>query len=113
MALSKSQSRTPILEGIREYRRRKIVPFTVPAHKLGQGASAEARRMFGSAYGYDIPVLLGVDDRTESHGWQEQAETLAARAYGADECFFSTNGSSLSVHSALLALANPGDTVAV
>src|SRR3954447_20157496 len=44
---------------------------------------------------------------------RQNAERLAAKAWGAEHCFFSTNGTSLSNHVAMLAVASPGDTVLV
>src|SRR5439155_7695540 len=55
----------------------------------------------------------GIGDRVESKKVVHKAESLAARAWGARRCLFSTNGSSLSNHAVLLAAANPGDTVLV
>jgi arginine/lysine/ornithine decarboxylase len=44
---------------------------------------------------------------------QSTAQELAAKAFGADQTLFSTGGSTLSVHTALTAVAGPGETVAV
>ena len=44
---------------------------------------------------------------------RQRAEHLAAELWGATHCFFSTNGTSLSNHAAVLASAGPGDTVLV
>jgi lysine decarboxylase len=61
----------------------------------------------------DLSMLNGVDDRLESNDVQGQAENLAADLYGADASYLSTNGSSLSAHVALAAIAPPDGEVIV
>jgi len=86
----------------------------VPGHKGGKGAPSDIYRLLGKyAFYADTTTQHGIDDRTESKKVVYKAEALAARAWGAKRCLFSTNGSSLSNHAVLLATANPGDTVLV
>ena len=51
-----------------------------------------------------------LDDRTSSNGYLSRAEQLMAEAVGAEQAFFSTCGSSLSVKAAMMAVAgnDPG-----
>jgi len=53
----------------------------------------------------DVLASAGLDDRTSSGEYLEQAEELMADAVGAEHAFFSTCGSSLSVKAAMLAVA--------
>src|SRR4051794_33227226 len=53
----------------------------------------------------------GVDPRNRVWAVQETAQALFADAVGASETLFSTNGSSLSVRVALMAVSGPGETV--
>jgi arginine/lysine/ornithine decarboxylase len=86
----------------------------VPGHKGGKGASSDIYRLLGKyAYYADTTTQHGIDDRTEGKKVLRKAEDLAARAWGARRCLFSTNGSSLSNHAVLTATASPGDTVLV
>jgi arginine/lysine/ornithine decarboxylase len=55
----------------------------------------------------DLLAPNGFDDRLQHGGFLRQAQELMAEAVGADHTFFSTCGSSLSVKSAMLALAGP------
>src|SRR4051794_8305226 len=112
MALKQDQA--PIVEGLAEYLRESYSSFGVPGHKGGKGAPSDIYRLLGKyAFYSDTTTQHGIDDRTESKKLVHKAETLAARAWGAKRCLFSTNGSSLSNHAVLLAAANPGDTVLV
>jgi len=109
-----SQKRAPILEGLEEFEKENGTSFGVPGHKSGKGAPSNVTSLLGKrAFQGDATTQKGIDDRRMSKRVQQQAEKLAAEAWGAKHCFFSTNGSSLSVHVALLAVANPGDTVLV
>jgi arginine/lysine/ornithine decarboxylase len=103
------QKKAPILEAIEHYHQSEPLPFRVPGHKLGEAvdeptASILPRAMFRA----DIPPLDGLDDRKESKEVQKKAEALAAELIGADTCHFSVNGSSLSAHVMMLAVAAPG-----
>ncbi|MEU3375180.1 ornithine decarboxylase [Streptomyces sp. NPDC006660] len=57
----------------------------------------------------DVLALNGLDDRRQSQGVLSQAQELMADAVGAEQAFFSTCGSSLSVKTAMLAVAGPGE----
>ncbi len=61
----------------------------------------------------DVLLLNGLDDRRESGGILQQAQELMADAVGAEQAFFSTCGSSLSVKTAMLAVAGPGEKLLI
>jgi lysine decarboxylase len=86
----------------------------VPGHKGGPGADGELREALGdAALALDIPALIqGIDAGPEPTPWQ-QAQVLAAQAWGARRTWFLTNGASQGNHVACLALAHLGDEVVV
>src|SRR3954462_13812813 len=101
--MKKDQSKAPIVEAIKKYHESGIIPFTTPGHKMGKGISEDDREIIGAQVFYnDISMQNGADDRRESKQVQEKAEHLAAEVIGADQTFFSTNGSSLSAHVVVL-----------
>jgi arginine/lysine/ornithine decarboxylase len=107
-------SRAPILEALAEYHRLGQLPFTPPGHKQGRGADPRVTAVLGEAvFRSDVLAVSGLDDRTSSHGFLQEAEQLMADAVGADHTFFSTCGSSLSVKSAMLAVAGPHEHLIV
>lgn len=57
--------------------------------------------------------MNGLDDRRISNGVLTEAEDLMADAVDAERAYFSTCGSSLSVKSAMLAVAGPGEKLLV
>jgi len=108
------QNKAPILEAILQYHESGIIPFTTPGHKRGNGLLQQDRLTIGEgAFFNDIPMQNGADDRRESKKVQEAAEDLAAQALGADTTYFSTNGSSLSAHVAIISVASPGSKILV
>ncbi|AEV84431.1 ornithine decarboxylase [Actinoplanes sp. SE50] len=96
----------PLLEALVDYHREDRYGFTPPGHRQGRGADPRARQILGaSTYQADVLASAGLDDRSSSHQYLAEAEKLMADAVGADQSFFSTAGSSLSVKAAMLAVA--------
>ncbi|HET6258497.1 aminotransferase class I/II-fold pyridoxal phosphate-dependent enzyme [Pseudonocardia sp.] len=96
----------PVLNALAEYHRHKHTPFTPPGHKQGRGADPRVRAVLGDdVFRNDVLAISGLDDRSSSGGVIQRAQELMADAVGADQAFFSTCGSSLSVKSAMLAVA--------
>nr|WP_229362101.1 aminotransferase class I/II-fold pyridoxal phosphate-dependent enzyme [Sphingomonas sp. PL-96] len=109
-----TQDRAPILEALQTFMRASPISFEMPGHHAGRGAPRAITRLVGSkAFKADCTPLKGLDDRGERKRISHRAEALAAELWGADSCFFSTAGSTLSNQVAVRAAANPGDTVLV
>ncbi|MEV5884185.1 ornithine decarboxylase [Streptomyces sp. NPDC052020] len=103
-------SRVPVLEALEEFRRRGDVVFGPPGHKQGRGVDPRVADVVGiDVFRSDVLSLNGLDDRRQSQGVLSQAQDLMADAVGAERAFFSTCGSSLSVKTAMLAVAGPGE----
>ncbi|OQR62022.1 ornithine decarboxylase [Streptomyces maremycinicus] len=107
-------SRVPVLEALQEFRRRGDVVYGPPGHKQGLGADPRVVDIVGEGvFASDVLSLNGLDDRRQSQGVLTQAEKLMADAVGAEQAFFSTCGSSLSVKTAMLAVAGPGEKLLI
>src|SRR5919205_3659038 len=107
-------SRVPVLEALQEFRRRGDVVYGPPGHKQGRGADPRVVEVVGEGvFASDVLTLNGLDDRRESQGVTTQAEDLMADAVHADTAFFSTCGSSLSVKTAMISVAGPGEKLLV
>ncbi|MFF5970355.1 aminotransferase class I/II-fold pyridoxal phosphate-dependent enzyme [Streptomyces sp. NPDC012769] len=103
-------SRAPVLEALEDFRRRGDIVFGPPGHKQGRGADPRVTDVVGQdVFRSDVLLLNGLDDRRESQGVLDHAQELMADAVGAERAFFSTCGSSLSVKTAMLAVAGPGE----
>jgi arginine decarboxylase len=104
---------SPMGEAIADFHERGALPFGIPAHRAGTGAVVpDAAEWTGmGAFESDPGMNNGVDDRHQSWSVEPTAMELFAKAVGADQTLFSTNGSSLNVHVALMTVARPGEKV--
>jgi arginine decarboxylase len=89
-----------------------MLTFGIPAHNGGRGPAPEFTKWAGmDAARADLPTSHGLDTRDRAWEVQATAQDLLAEATGAKQTLFSTNGSSLSVHVAIMTVAGPGDTI--
>src|SRR3954466_15994134 len=110
--VSKDQSTVPIADAMRDYWRRDMLTFSIPAHNGGRGPAPEFTSWAGiDAARFDLPMSHGVDTRDRAWEVQSRAQELFADAVGAKQVLFSTNGSSLSMHVALMAVVGPGEQI--
>jgi len=108
----KDQDAVPIAEAMQAYWDREMLTFAIPAHNGGRGPAPEFTRWAGmDAARFDLALSHGVDTRDRAWGVQSAAQELFAEAVGAKQTLFSTNGSSLSVRVAIMAVAGPGETL--
>jgi arginine decarboxylase len=110
----RDQSRAPMLEALEAYWASDPVSFSIPAHKGGRRLDDETLAILGEQpFRDDAPAHKGLDDRADSYGILAHAFDLAADAFAADQALFSTNGTTLSVQTAVVAVTHPGQKVAV
>ncbi|WP_254605179.1 aminotransferase class I/II-fold pyridoxal phosphate-dependent enzyme [Sphingomonas bacterium] len=106
------QQQAPILEALAAIERRTVHGFGAPGHHQGTAVPRELRRLLGrQVFAADVITPKGLDDRTESGHVLQRAHEIAAEAWHAEFCRFVTGGSTQSLHTALAAVARPGDTV--
>src|SRR3954468_24426884 len=107
-------TRAPIVEALQEFRRRGDVAYGPPGHRQGRGADPRLIEVLGEGlFAADVLSLNGLDDRRQSQGILQQAQELMADAVHAEQAFFSTCGSSLSVKSSMMSVAGPGERLLV
>src|SRR3954465_11312486 len=110
--VSKDQSTVPIADAMRDYWRRGMLTFSIPAHNGGRGVAPEFAKWLGeNAARMDLPMSHGLDTRDRAWKVQSTAQELFAEAVGAKQTLFSTNGSSMSVHVALMTVVGPGEQI--
>ena len=109
-----SQDSTPYVDALLAYSALEPGRFQVPGHKGGAGADPAMRELVGeTGLRNDIPsVTEGVDIGPEPTPFQ-QAQLLAAAAWGARRSWFLVNGASQGNHATCLALAHGGNRVVV
>jgi arginine decarboxylase len=108
------QPTAPYLDAVTAYGFRGSTRFHIPGHKGGEGADPGLRAALGDrALLLDVPQdIEGIDIGPPPTPY-EQAERLAAEAYGAGRTWFLTNGATQGNHALCLALAPPGERVLI
>ncbi|MQY02216.1 Arginine decarboxylase [Actinomadura sp. RB68] len=103
-----------MLDALAKYHERGEVPFTPPGHKQGRGADPRVLETLGApVFRSDVLAVAGLDDRRSTGRVLERAQELMADAVHAEQTFFTTCGSSLSVKSAMLSVAGPHEKLLV
>jgi arginine decarboxylase len=110
----RSQDSTPYVDALLAYSALETGRFQVPGHKGGSAADPKMRELVGeTGLRNDIPSITeGVDIGPEPTPFQ-QAQLMAAAAWGAARTWFLMNGASQGNHSSCLALAHMGKRVVV
>lgn len=110
----RDQHVTPYLDALRAYADRDPGRLHVPGHKGGPGADPALRAAIGDdALRMDIPALTHGVDVGPAPTPFEEAQRLAAEAWGARRTWFLINGASQGNLVACLALAHLGPEVVV
>lgn len=108
------QTQTPLLSALNACGCRPHAPFYAPGHKRGQGASPLLQSFLGTAtLQVDLPELPELDNLFAPEGVIQEAQALAAEAFGAEQTYFLANGSTCGIEAAILATCGPGDKIIV
>ncbi|GAA3392654.1 aminotransferase class I/II-fold pyridoxal phosphate-dependent enzyme [Cryptosporangium minutisporangium] len=99
------QESLPVLEAIEQFRDAGNYSFGLPGHRLGRGIDERTAAVLS-------PGAFEADVELAKQGVPE-AEKLLAQAVGARDAVFTTCGSSISIHTALLTVTGPGQKVLV
>ena len=107
------QDQVPYVDALLEHAARNPARLTVPGHKGGVGADPAMLEALGQkAFDMDLPALIeGIDVGPPDPNPFEQAQRLAADAWGAARTWFLVGGASQGNHAALLALRHTGRSV--
>jgi arginine decarboxylase len=106
------QAKTPLLDALQACAHQPRAPFYTPGHKRGQGTPDRLAALLGpTVFQADLPELPELDNLFAPQGVIQAAQELAAAAFGADQTWFLTNGSTAGVIAAILATCNPGDKI--
>ncbi|WP_414588849.1 aminotransferase class I/II-fold pyridoxal phosphate-dependent enzyme [Scytonema sp. PCC 10023] len=107
-----NQNQTPLLDTLKACAERPHAPFYTPGHKRGQGISQSLADFFGKAtFRADLPELAELDNLFAPESVIQQAQQLAAEAFGATQTWFLVNGSTCGIEAAILATCGSGDKI--
>lgn len=103
---------TPLFTGLLAHASRNPVQFHIPGHKKGEGMAPEFARFIGhNALSIDLINIAPLDDLHHPQGIIQEAQEIAAEAFGADYTFFSVQGTSGAITSMILSVCGPGDKI--
>ena len=112
MQANQSQAATPLLDALWTCASKHHAPFYTPGHKRGQGISQQLADRFGlPVFRLDLPELPELDNLFAPQGVIQEAQNLAAAAFGAEHTWFLVNGSTCGVQAAILSTCAPGDKI--
>jgi len=106
-----SQDSAPIMEALKQFRRMRVVPFDVPGHKRGKGNPELTEFLGERCLSVDVNSMKPLDNLCHPVSVIEQAEALAAEAFGADWVFFMVGGTTSSVQAMILSTCQKGDKI--
>jgi len=109
---NQSQERTPLLDALRASAYQLHAPFYAPGHKRGKGIPKPLVDLLGaSVFPADLPELPQLDNLFAPEGVIQEAQQLAAAAFGAEQTWFLVNGSTTGVMAAILATCCTGHKI--
>lgn len=111
-----SQARAPLFESLVAHTGRRAARFHVPGHKGGRGPFREMALALGRrGFEFDLTEVGNLDDLhcPSTDGPLEEAQRLAAEAYGAAEARFLAAGATTGILAMVLAAVPPGRTLMV
>lgn len=107
---------TPFFDNLKRYAQRPVSTFhALPIARGKSVFKSDWIKDMGEFYGRNLflaessATTGGLDSLLEPTGNIKRAQEKAARAFGADHCFFVTNGTSTSNKIVLMSVAQPGD----
>ncbi|WP_277376066.1 aminotransferase class I/II-fold pyridoxal phosphate-dependent enzyme [Paenibacillus polymyxa] len=109
-----NQSNTPLFTALKKHAQSNPVQFHIPGHKKGVGADREFREFMGdNAFSIDMINIAPLDDLHQPSGVIEEAQKLAAEAFGADYTYYSVQGTSGAIITMIMSICVPGDKIIV
>ncbi|BCL36648.1 aminotransferase class I/II-fold pyridoxal phosphate-dependent enzyme [Nostoc sp. MS1] len=107
-----NQNQTPLLDAIKACAARSHAGFYTPGHKGGRGIAEPLADLLGnSVFAADLTELADLDNLSAPQGVIQEAQELAAAAFGAVRTWFLVNGSTCGVEAAILATCGAGDKI--
>jgi arginine/lysine/ornithine decarboxylase len=112
-APSNVQSATPYLDALVDYAGRGAQRLHVPGHKGGAASGPRLKEALGAALSLDVPACTRGIDVGARVTPLDEAQALAAEAWGAARTWFLVNGASEGNHAVCVALRQLGSRAVV
>ncbi|MDG5789475.1 aminotransferase class I/II-fold pyridoxal phosphate-dependent enzyme [Evansella sp. AB-P1] len=112
--MNKKQQTTPLFDGLLAHINQSPVQFHIPGHKSGKGMDPRFRDFIGdNVLSLDLINIAPLDDLHHPSGIIQEAQQLAAEAFGADYTFFSVQGTSGAIMTMIMSVCGPGEKIIV
>ena len=105
------QTRAPLEEALRSFKKMRVVPFDVPGHKRGKGNPELADFLGSKCLELDVNSMKPLDNLCHPVSVIREAEELAADAFRAAHAFFMVGGTTSAVQSMILYACRRGDKI--
>lgn len=105
------QNRAPIYEALEKFRQMRVVPFDVPGHKRGRGNPELSAFLGQKCVDVDVNSMKPLDNLCHPISVIQEAEALAAEAFGAAHAFLMVGGTTSAVQSMVLTACKRGDEI--
>lgn len=105
------QDRAPLLEALNRFKEMRIVPFDVPGHKRGRGNPELTDFLGEQCLTVDVNSMKPLDNLCHPSSVIQEAEELAAEAFGAHHAFFMVNGTTSAVQSMVMSACKKGEKI--
>jgi arginine decarboxylase len=103
--ITMNHDQTPVLDAIQQFHDDGLYSFALPGHRLGRGIDDRTAQVLSrSTFAADVITAKSA---------VPEAEALYADAVGAKQAVFTTCGSSISIHTAVLTASGPGHKILV
>ena len=107
-----NQTKTPIIETLKNLTKKSHAPFYAPGHKQGKGIPQPLTELLGTkVFPADLPELPELDNLFAPDGVIQEAQELAAETFGALHTKFLVNGSTTGIIAGILATCGNGDKI--
>lgn len=106
-----NQKRKPIVEALKEYRKKRIVSFDVPGHKQGKGNKILIDTLGEKAVHIDYNSSKPLDNATHPTSVIKEAQKLMAEAFKAKEAFMMVGGTTSAVQAMIFTACKEGDKI--
>jgi arginine/lysine/ornithine decarboxylase len=99
---------------IKKYVAERRIPFHMPGHKQGKAVHKILKSLLGNkVFKFDLTEVDNSDYLNSPTGVIQEAENLAAQAFGSYKTFFLINGSTVGNQAAILSIVGENDKIIV
>ncbi|MDO4535563.1 MAG: aminotransferase class V-fold PLP-dependent enzyme [Clostridium perfringens] len=100
----------PLIDGVKDYLEKELVPFSMPGHKMGRAFNNELKRIFIEG---DLTEVEGLDNLHNPEGIIKDAQDKLSKLYNSEKSYFLVNGSTCGNLIMIFSALNEGDKVLI